>query len=240
MRTIWSQMEKTAPDQVVKGMTFFDESNPRSLISLLPPLIGKQVRLLWKSDDGYLLGLSEYDLFKELRRKGRQPQAVDNMLRVKFWLEYDKCQEMGLPFMVMSNVTARLMAKEMFHKYFLTDPKRLAWMLCPSTDYKASMEEALSFGVLKMRQLFEDTDFSGAKDLGKFLSAFRLLDERLHGARTFPGKRAAAVGGQGPVEQGERDEVGEGIANTVEQEIQERELRVAKLRLKIEKQGGTT
>lgn len=233
-------MHTAPPDIAAKELSFFDETNPRSVVNLLPPAVGLQVRRLWRSEDGYLLGLSEYDLFKELRNKGRQPQAVDNMLRVKFWLEYDRCQETGDPSMVMTHVTSRLIGRESFYKYFLTDPKRLAWMLCPSTDYRASMDEALSFGVLRIRKFFEDTDFEdlrGARDLSAFLAAFRMLDERLNGCKAVPGKRARTdsfMGAQGDVKPSERTMVNEAVAGDVDREIAEREERVAKLRMKIE------
>lgn len=237
------KMHTTPPDLQAKELSFFDEENPRSLIRLLPPAVAQQVRLLWKGDDGYLLGLSEYDLFKECRNKGRQPQAVDNMIRVKFWLEYDRCQATGDSQIFMTHVISRTIGKEAFYKYFLTDTKRLAWMLCPSTDYRVQMEEALSFGVQKLRQFFEETDWTdtSVRGLERFLMAFRLLDERLNGARALPGKKPIEHIGkqvQGPVIGEERDKANEVVQDSIDKEIEERAERVRKLREKVASQGS--
>lgn len=235
-------MHTTPPDLQAKELSFFDELNPRSLVNLLPPAVAKQVRLLWSGEHGHLLGMSEYDLFKELRNQGRQPQAIDNMLRVKFWLEYDRCQGTGDIQMLMTHVIENTIGKESFYKYFLNDHRRLAWLLCPSVDYKAQMTEALSFGVMKLRQLFEETDWSASatpRGLERFMMAFRMLDERLNGTRVIPGRKPVADHQQqGPVMGEERSVVSEAVVDSVDKDIEEREARIQKLREKIASRDG--
>jgi hypothetical protein len=225
-----------APDFQAKQLSFFEENNPRSLVNLVPPSVARQLRLLNEGPDSMLLGLSEFDLWKELRTRNRLPQAVDNMLRVRFWLEYDRVQANGEDKMIMAYVLGRLIANETFYKFYIVDPRRLAWLCCPMVDYQSAMQECLSFGVMRIRQLFEDTDFNakdGGRKFERFIMMFRMMDERLNGAlKVTKHNRAPGDAAVGPVRDEERVDVEVAIASDIDEEIRIRRERIEKLREK--------
>lgn len=144
------------PLKDVPEIIFWDETDPLSVINLVPDPLRRQLELLRRSDKAHLLDLTETDLFKALDRLNQRPNPTDNRLRVKFWLEYDRLHETAervSPRMVCANITSRVCSRELFYKHYITNHPRLAWLLCPPASYMARMQEALNFGVDQVREI---------------------------------------------------------------------------------------
>ena len=122
---------------------FWDMENPKSVFNLCPDPLQLQLKNLQKSELCYLLDLVEPDLFRALQKLNHIPNMIDNRLRVKFWMEYDRCYASGDRKVNISTICAGVCSRETFYKYFITRVPRLAWLLCPPQSYTAKIEEAI-------------------------------------------------------------------------------------------------
>lgn len=167
-----------------KELVLFDEKNPRSIVRLLPEEIGKRLKAAWETEDGYLFGLPENRLRRELSKRGRNPTSTDSRIRLQFWLEYDRIQiedRMDIPKMNMAYVIGFAMPKESFYKYYIEDNCLLAWMLCPPVQYVDALEEVLREALDRIRESME-IEFLDAegKPQQQFLSWLRTTEAGLY------------------------------------------------------------
>lgn len=137
-------------------IVFWDETDPGSVINLVPDQVRACIKKLSKSEHAELLTLTETDLYRRLQQLNQQPNPTDNRLRIKFWLEYARCHETDATSkIIVTNITAGVCSRELFYKHYITNLPRLAWMLCPPTSFTHKCEEALSYGVDQVRKLLE-------------------------------------------------------------------------------------
>lgn len=150
-------MHVTAINYRRQELTFFDEKSARSLVNLLPEAFGQMLRHLWNSDHAHLLSLSESSLRRELRRRDKNPGPLDEELRFKFWIEFERVQdEMADDAkMNVTRILGRRMPKEAFYKYYLPDQHKLAWLLCPPSDYVAMLEMNLRIAQERVTEILE-------------------------------------------------------------------------------------
>lgn len=131
----------------------FQRMEPRSLINLVSPQIqNAMIEAYAKVPE--LFGLDERDLFKRLRTEGLSPSPTDNRIRLAFWMEYDRCQSLGEKFK-SSNVYASICSQAFFHLQYLTKPSRVAWLITAPVGYNVKMEEALDYGLDRLREYLE-------------------------------------------------------------------------------------
>ena len=160
-----------------EDLDFFDESNPRSLINLLPETARKCVLEIPEE----FLNQDAVELEKVLK-----PNATDNRLRLNFWSEYDAAHSTGR-FMKMMNIYRGVITKAAFYRLVLQDPKRLAWLLCPPIEYKNSLNEILTTGLNRLREIISAPvlDQNGnlmPKQADVVLKAYLAVESRVKGA----------------------------------------------------------
>lgn len=165
-------------------LVLFSDSNPRALANMVPEPMSKLMKDLWKSDDSALLKYTEKELFEELYRRKAYPCATDSRLRAQFWLEYDRLQSMAIvkhPKMDMAYVIGKVVAKEFFYKYHITNPLKLAWLICPPTNYLELMHEVMHFSLNKIRMILESNHLkpSGELDM-QFLNYVMNIHKNMH------------------------------------------------------------
>lgn len=130
---------------------------------------------------------------RELRKLVRPNSAV-SALRNSFWLEYNRQQEHGGHFKI-SNILAGICTIEYFSGVVCKTPGMVAWITRPPISYSRAMEEILSYGLERLREIMEmpfqktvvdkkgferiTVDTEAAKLVMK---AFHLVDQRKHGA----------------------------------------------------------
>ncbi len=172
------------PSQV-EAPDIFNLENPRSIMNLVPGSLKKffQEHSLTEPE---LFNKDERDLYKLLRSREETPSPTDNRLRLKFWFEYDRCQEAG-SFFNISNVIAGVTTKDYFDRGYLSKPNKVAWLLCPPTNYLVKAEEALEFGLEQLRDLLEQPNMltSGKVNVRVVelkLKIVQMLDSRVKGA----------------------------------------------------------
>lgn len=159
-----------------------DEDNPRSIVNIVSDRLKASIL---RVPDEYL-NQDPDDLLRMLKKSGYRPSATDNRLRLSFWREYERAQDLQAQ-IVISNVHGNFISRQYFYFGFATNPKRLAWMLTPPLDYALSMEEALLHGVDRIREILDMPLYNkaGAPDpkvAGVIIEAVKVLDTRVKGA----------------------------------------------------------
>lgn len=165
----------------------FNRLEERAPINLVPPAL-QNAFLAAHQAVPVLFGLTEFDLFKELRTQGRGITPTDNQLRLSFWLEYDRCQEESRAFNV-GHVYSGICTKSFFYGTYLRYPDKVAWLLTPPVEYEVKLREAHDFGLSKMREILDQDAISNrakpdTKLLDLQLKIFTMLDQRLKGGYT--------------------------------------------------------
>ncbi len=167
-------------------IVLWDKENPRSVLNLLPPVVSKRIGDAAFEKDT-LFRLDEQALYKHLSELGHRPNATDNRLRIKFWHEYERVQAQNLNEMIVTNITSGIVSREFFYSHYLHVPEKLAWLMCPPTNYIVKAEEALEFALEQMRDILETPHtLPGGKLDPKVadmkIKIFKLLDDRVRGA----------------------------------------------------------
>lgn len=129
-------------DTDLADYSLFDESNPRSLVNIVP----KEVREALRRIPRKVMLQSEGELKRAVR-----PSPTLNYLRLNFWLEYNRAQELRKT-MNMTNVVKGVTHKDYLYQYVLIDPMMTAWVATPPTDYALVQQDILFSGLEKMRK----------------------------------------------------------------------------------------
>lgn len=163
-----------------------DESNPNTVLSKMPEVVREKAKLAIQKDPD-LFVMDEHELMKVLRARQQYPTPTDNSIRLKFWIEYDRCMDQGGPLNVR-NVLSGAATFEHFYDSYLKFPNKVAWMLCPPTAYSTRVEEGLVFGLEQLRDILSLEHFSETtrkldhKLVALKIAIVKMLDERRNGA----------------------------------------------------------
>lgn len=168
------------------------EQDPRSLIQLAPEAVQRAMLALPEE----LKLASEGQLRDLMRRRPKHGRAVpcftpsDHQVRLSFWLEYERVQTEFDKKMRTGNFLRGVMGEEYFYQEWLKDQLRVAFLICPPVAYTAQLQEAVSFGLSRLREIlslpFYD-DETGKVDVrvaDLILKTTLALDMRQNGAIT--------------------------------------------------------
>lgn len=163
----------------------WDRMNDNSIINKVPPALQNHFLEASKKRPD-LFGMDERDLFKKLRAEELTPSPTDNRLRIQFWLEYDRSMT-TMKRMEIMNVTAGVCSNQYFRERFLHRPEKVAWLLACPVSYTRKIEEALDFGLDRLRDMLElsVTDAQGKLNLKLMelqAKIVALLDQRVKGS----------------------------------------------------------
>lgn len=163
-----------------------DLENPRSVLNLLPEKIKERVQEISQKYPEYF-NKSEGELFQLLNNNLTKIKAVDDLLRMKFWVEYDRVQAYQLKALNMSYILAGCVSKDFFYQSYFKDPGRVAWMLCPPVNYIARLEEIHINLLMQLSQMAREPvvdEFGNYNQkLGdQKIKLFQVIDQRLHGS----------------------------------------------------------
>ena len=125
----------------------FDHTNPESVYGRAP----QAVRDAMDSIPEYLHKWS----FKQLEKKhGHRITQRDQMLKVKFWQEYQHALDLGAT-MSPSAIIRGICASDYFYKILLKTPWLLMWLLHPLPNYEASMLAGLHKSTAELLKILE-------------------------------------------------------------------------------------
>lgn len=199
---------------------------PRSIVALLSPAVSAQIKKIIE-ERPELFNRDEHDLLKLLRDMKASPNATDNRLRLSFWNEYERAQTEQLDGMRVSNIHNGICTHQYFLERYLQQPERVAWLLCPPTNYEKALDEALCFGVEQLREILALPLYDAKGKLNTALASLKerivsRLDERKNGSIV---QRSLSVAvGDGKLD----DELKQRLLSSSMEEIQKRLKALAK------------
>jgi hypothetical protein len=130
------------------AMNIWTKDDSRSVIRLAPDCI--QRAMLELPED--LRNKSEGDLREMYKNSSKQRlTAVDNQIRLSFWLEYDRVQREMLPKMMIGHIVRGIMAYDYFIEYYLKNQFRVAFLTLPPQSYTTRLNEMLDTGLDQIR-----------------------------------------------------------------------------------------
>jgi len=139
--------------QDYKSISVYDEDDPNSMINCAPEWVKRRLRSKGVME---LLALSE----EELEKKVHPPQTLKR-LRIGFWSEYERIfSNFGRrPYRGTENriginrVCNGVCTPQYFMQEVAENDYYLAWVVRPPLDYVVALEEALSYGVDRLREI---------------------------------------------------------------------------------------
>jgi len=163
-----------------REISIYDMENDNSILNLCRH--SKPLSMAILKADQILMLMDEASLRAKIA-----PSAIDNRLRLAFWLEVDKVLNSNKAHQFSEQmVYAGIVTKEVWQKKYLGNAKKMAWILTPVGNYESSMMEALETGVSQLRKilsapLFDDAGKLDTKAAKIVVDVFKLLDERVRG-----------------------------------------------------------
>ena len=172
--------------RVILPIEFQDESNPRAIINLLPKKFGERVREVRASHPQYF-NKDDGELYQYLKTMENTPRANDDMLRMKFWLEYERVQAFMLDSINLTQVCGGICSIEYFTGFYLRAPDRVAWLMCPPVEYMVRLEEMHTEGLRALSDILRKPhEGPGGKLDYKMIDTkikiFNLVNQRLMGS----------------------------------------------------------
>jgi hypothetical protein len=179
---------------VVVPEDMFDLESPRSFLSLMPEKWATKI-MDARHERPDLFEMDERELYKHLKAEGKAPSAILNTLRLKLWGEYERVQANDGKRMEVFKVLGEVCRTRTLENFILTKPERAAWLMCAPMGYWTKVDESLSFGLDKLREILEmdivqvSVDRNGNEKrsvntkLGELQAKIvNMLDIRKHGA----------------------------------------------------------
>lgn len=142
------------PDKEPSSVELWNKDDPRSVISLVSPRVAEAMIAASVARPD-LFALDERSLYKKLGSEHQKISPTDNRLRVRFWDEYERAQANSQKKFRMENVYAGVCTHGYFFERYLKSNERVAWLLTPPASYVVRAEEALGFGLERMRDILE-------------------------------------------------------------------------------------
>lgn len=159
----------------------------RTLISMLPPYVKEAAEKIPEQ----LRYMDE----KELRKYVRPNPSVQ-ALRNSFWLEYARCIDKEGQWLKIGNILSGICTIEYWAQVVTKNSGMMEWILRPPISYNKAMEEALYFGVERIREILElpftynmidprtgkEREVVDSKAAELVLKAFMIIDNRVKGS----------------------------------------------------------
>lgn len=176
------QLQDALPDSERIEYVVTDTDNPRSVLNLIKNCARIHeaiLRVMIEEPD--LLSLDEGSLHKLV-----SPTIGMQRIRFSFWAEYENCVSRGRP-MKQAQIIGGILTEQNFKDRFLADNKKVAYMLCPPTNYVVQVKEALQAGFETVRQIVsakvvDEDGYLIPRAADVVLKAVALLDIRVKGA----------------------------------------------------------
>lgn len=192
-----------------------DSADPtaRSAISLLP----EEERFVIETHANRapdIFKLSEKILINRMAVAGFTISATENLLRNRFWLEYDHAISGGFTLIRLSEVIRGVCSFKFFRETFLSNQYLVAYLMLPPINFKTKQEETLIFALDKMREILDlkaigPNDQVDTKILRAQMAVYQILEKRVQGETVQKIAHAHALVPLSPASQSEQDQISE-------------------------------
>ena len=133
-----------------------------------------------------LFRLSEKVLTNRMEQMGYKVSSTENLLRNRFWLEYDHAVTGGFSKMRIEEIIRGVCSFSFFRETFLANAYLVAYLMLPPINFKAKQEETLLYALDKLRAVL-DIDAIGpnnqvdTKVIRAQLAIYQILEKRVQG-----------------------------------------------------------
>lgn len=109
-------------------------------------------------------------------------------LKIGLWTEYHRVVSGNLDHMSIVNICSGVCSRENFYSHVISRPEILAWLLHPTTEYDRKAEEALDFGIDRLRKDILTAPILDEKGRynpivgSQIIQAIKFLDARVKGS----------------------------------------------------------
>ena len=134
--------------ELESGIVIFDEENERSVINLMPPAFKTAMKLIDSKWMTWKLKTLEGKL-------GDDIDFRDRRYKMAFWVEYDRCQQNIEDFSMTRVVQAAGIPWKYYEQKICSNPKLVAWILHPPSDYELTLREILNTGMDRLREILD-------------------------------------------------------------------------------------
>lgn len=165
-----------------KVFSFLDETNPGSLINIVPKIMVEPIKELAIRAPSYI-GLGEKQLREKIEYTG-----VDDRLRLTFWDEFHNATMENRRMLSSRFINVHTCTIEVFVREYLRRPgAKLAFVITPPRKYTLAMRHLLEKGVERIEEIMNlpITKADGTPNttmISQILKAFALIDLRVKGA----------------------------------------------------------
>lgn len=155
-----------------------DESPRRPVLDCLTDAMKKRAETI----PSQFMNKSAYELEKLV-----DPTPMQRQLKMKFWHEYEASTVAGRALIRPHAIYETVCAKNLFY-YHIGQPAFFAWLLQPVSTFETKVLETLDYCLDRMRNeivkapLFDDKGKFDSQAAGIVMSAFKVLDARIHGS----------------------------------------------------------
>ena len=133
-----------------------------------------------------LFMLSERSLIVRMKDMGFEVSATENLLRNRFWLEYDHATMGGFEKIRLNEVIRGVCSNTFFRNSFISNQYMVAFLMLPPMNFKTKQEETLLFGLDKLRAVLDlpTTDAAGNINVNvvkAHMGVYQILERRVQG-----------------------------------------------------------
>jgi hypothetical protein len=196
--------------EVLRNPLDSSDSTARSALSLLPPeeqfIIESHAK---RSPE--IFKLSERTLLTQMENAGFKVSSTENLLRNRFWLEYDQATSGGYPQIRLAEVIRGVCSFKFFRETFLSNQYLVAFLMLPPINFKSKQEETLLFALDKLRNILDLSAIGPAgqvdtKILRAQLAIYQILEKRVQGETV---QKIAHAHAMVPLQPSSQEELGE-------------------------------
>lgn len=171
--------------EVLRNPTDSKDHTARSALSLLPEEEQFIVETHLKRCPD-LFAMSELVLTNRMRTAGFQVSSTENLLRNKFWLEYDHTITGSFPKIRLAEVVRGVCSFKFFRETLLGNQYMVAFLMLPPVNFKSKQEETLLFGLDRLRAVLDlpihkvngDIDMNVVKAQ---MGVYQIIERRVQG-----------------------------------------------------------
>lgn len=192
-----------------------DSADPtaKSALSLLP----EEERFIVESHATRtpdIFKLSEKQLVTRMGNAGFTISATENLLRNRFWLEYDHAVSGAYPRIRLEEVVRGVCSFKFFRETFLSNQYLVAYLMLPPINFKTKQEETLIFALDKMREILDlkaigPNDQVDTKILRAQMAVYQILEKRVQGENVQKFAHAHAMVPLQPLSSDEAEQLSE-------------------------------
>lgn len=165
----------------------FDRNNTqlKSALAMLPEEVQAVIdNHIFTSPDVFKMG--EREIIKKITNMGYAVSATDTILRQRLWIAYDRAILTGKEVITYEDLLEGVCTENFFKEKFLRSQYLCALLLTPPISFKAKQEEALLFGLDRLREVLElpSVDHLGRVDtkiIRAQLAVYNILEKRVLG-----------------------------------------------------------